>query len=31
MYRVEKAKYIGDTFGTDWYVDVECEELVVRE
>jgi hypothetical protein len=29
-YRVEKAKYIGDSFGQDWYVDVECEELSVR-
>jgi hypothetical protein len=29
-YRIEKAKYTGDTFGTDWYVDLECEELLVQ-
>lgn len=30
MYRVEKAKYIGDTFGLDWYIDCQCVELQVR-
>ncbi len=27
-YRVEKAKYTGDTHGDPWYIDIEAEELV---
>lgn len=27
FFRVEKAVYVGSTFDTDWYVDLECKEL----
>jgi hypothetical protein len=27
LYQIGKVKYIGDTFGNDWYVDLECREI----
>lgn len=30
FYRVEKAKYQGDTFGTEWYIHMECQPLARR-
>ena len=27
IFRSEKATYTGDTWGGDWYVDVECKPL----
>lgn len=30
FYRVEKAKYQGDTFGQEWYIRMECQALSRR-
>lgn len=29
-FRIERAKYTGETAGVSWYIDAECKPLVVR-
>lgn len=29
FYRVDKATYVGDKSGSDWFVDIECKEVTI--